>query len=134
MNIKKFSMAVATSFIVMSVFAWLWHEGILKSFYVKYITSRLAEPNGLFVLLGFLILAVIMAYIYPYVYKGGSPLKEGLRFGIVIGLLWFLPFNVLMIGVVGKSGILVVVDGIWRMVEQGAGGIVIGYIYRSKSS
>ena len=75
-----------------------------------------------------------MAYMYPQGYKGGSPLKEGLRFGVVIGLLWILPYNVIMIGVVGTSKTLVVVDALWHIVEQGVGGIVIGYIYRSKSS
>jgi len=94
----------------------------------------LTEPNLLFIILGVLILAVLMAYMYPLGYKGGSPLKEGLRFGVVIGLLWILPYNVIMIGVVGTSKTLVVVDALWHIVEQGVGGIVIGYIYRSKSS
>jgi hypothetical protein len=134
MDFKKFSMAVGGSFIVMSFLGWLWHRVILGGFYMEHLSSSLPEPNVLFVLLGFLILAVLMTYIYPQGYKGGSPLKEGLRFGVIIGLLWFLPFNVIMIGVVGKSGALVVVDGLWRLVEQGTGGIVIGYVYRSKSS
>jgi hypothetical protein len=134
MDFKKFSMAAGGSFIVMSFLSWLWHRVILGNFYMENLSSSLPEPNALFVLLGFLILAVLMAYIYPHGYKGGSALKEGLRFGVIIGLLWFLPFNVLMIGVVGKSGTLVVVDGLWRLVEQGIGGIVIGYVYRSKIS
>ena len=134
MDFKKFSMAVVGSLIVMSLLAWLWHDVILKSFYIEHLTNRLTEPNGLFILIGFFILAVLMSYLYPLGYKGGSPLKEGLRFGFIIGLLWFFPFNVLMIGVVGKSGTLVVVDGLWRLVEQGLGGVVIAYIYRSKDS
>jgi len=134
MDFKKFSMAVVGSFIVMSFLGWLWHRVILGNFYMENISSPLPEPNVLFILLGYLILAVLMAYMYPHGYKGGSTLIEGLRFGVIIGLLWFLPINVIMIGVAGKSGTLVVVDGLWRLVEQGIGGIVIGYIYGSKSS
>jgi len=134
MDFKKFSMAVAGGFFAMFILSGLWHRVILKSFYTEHLTSTLAEPNILFIVLGYLILAALMAYLYPLGYKGGSPLKEGLRFGIIIGLLWYLPFNVIMIGVVGKSGTLVVVDGLWRLVEQGVGGIVIGYFYRSKNS
>jgi len=134
MDFKKFSMAVVGGFFAMFILGGLWNRVILKSFYMEQHTSSLAEPNILFIILGFLILAVLMAYMYPLGYKGGSALKEGLRFGVVIGLLWYLPFNVIMIGVVGKSGALVVVDGLWRLVEQGVGGIVIGYVYRSKSS
>ncbi len=134
MDFKKFSMAVGGSFIVMLFLGLLWHRVILRSFYVEHFPAAFAEPNFIFAILGFLILAVLMAYLFPLGYKGGSPVKEGLRFGAIIGLLWFLPFNVIMIGVIGKSGTLVVVDGLWRMVEQGIGGIVIGYVYRSKSS
>ena len=134
MDFKKFSMAVGGTFIVMLFLSWLWHEAILGGFYIEHLKSRLAEPNVLFIVIGYLILAALMTYLYPLGYKGGLPLKEGLRFGVIIGLLWFLPFNVLMIGVVGKPGTLVVVDGLWRLVEQGVGGIVIGYVYRSKSS
>ena len=71
--------------------------------YLFYLGFNFNSNNGLYVTTG---------------YEGGSPLKEGPRFGIIIGLLWYLPFNVIMIGVVGKSGTLVVVDGLWRLVEQ----------------
>ncbi len=117
MDFKKFSMAVVGGFFAMFILSGLWHRVILKSFYTEHLTSTLAEPNILFIVLGYLILEAIMAYLYPLGYKGGSPLKEGLRFGIIIGLLWYLPFNVIMIGVVGKSGTLVVVhrlgSGVW---------------------
>ncbi len=62
------------------------------------------------------------------------PIKGRSSFGIVIGLLWFLPFNVLIIDVAGKLSTLVVVNGLWFMVEQSAGGVVIGYVCRLKSS
>ena len=135
MDIKKFSMAVVSGFFAMYILGSLWHAVLMHNFYEKYgWDSMLTEPNLVFIILGVLILAVLMAYMYPLGYKGGSPLKEGLRFGVVIGLLWILPYNVIMIGVVGTSKTLVVVDALWHIVEQGVGGIVIGYIYRSKSS
>ncbi len=135
MDFKKFSMAVVGGFFTMFVLGGLWHLLLMSNFYEKYATDRaLAEPNLLFIILGVLILAALMAYMYPQGYKGGSPLKEGLRFGVVIGLLWVLPINVIMIGVMGTPKTLVVVDALWHLVEQGVGGIVIGYVYKSKSS
>ena len=135
MDLKKFSLAVVGGFFAMFIPGGLWHMLIMHNFYEKYSgESVLAEPNMLFIILGVLILAVLMAYMYPLGYKGGSPLKEGLRFGVVIGLLWILPYNVIMIGVMGTAKTLVVVDALWHIFEQGIGGIVIGYVYRSKSS
>jgi len=135
MAFKKFSMADVGGFLAMFILGSLWHPLLMKNFYSKYGgDSMLAEPNLLFIILGVLILAVLMAYMYPQGYKGGSPLKEGLRFGVVIGLLWVLPFNIIMVGVMGTAKTLVLVDTLWHLVEQGVGGIVIGYVYRSKSS
>jgi len=135
MDFKKFSMAVVGGFIAMFIPGGLWHMLIMKDFYNKYGgDSALAEPNMIFIILGVLILAALMAYMYPQGYKGGSPVKEGLRFGVVIGLLWILLYNVIMIGVMGTAKTLVVVDALWHIFEQGIGGIVIGYVYRAKSS
>jgi hypothetical protein len=135
MDLKKFSMATVGGFFAMFIPGGLWHMLIMKDFYDKYSAdSALAEPNILFIILGVLILSALMAYMYPQGYKGGSPFKEGLRFGVVIGLLWILPINVIMIGAMGTSITLVVVDALYHMVGQGIGGIVIGYIYGSKSS
>ena len=135
MDFKKFSLAVVGGFAAMYILGSLWHALLMKDFYSKHGgDSMLAEPNLLFIILGVLILAALMAYMYPQGYKGGSPLKEGLRFWVVIGLLWVLPINVIMIGVMGTPKTLVVVDALWHLVEQGVGGIVIGYVYKSKSS
>lgn len=135
MDFKKFSMATVGGFFAMFIPGGLWHMLIMKDFYEKYAgDSALAEPNILFIILGVLILSALMAYMYPQGYKGGSPLKEGLRFGVVIGILWVLPINVIMIGVMGTTKTLVLVDTLYHMVGQGIGGIVIGYIYGSKSS
>ena len=98
MDLKKFSMATVGGFFAMFIPGGLWHMLIMKDFYDKYTgDSALAEPNILFIILGVLILAALMAYMYPQGYKGGSSIKEGLRFGAVIGLLWVLPLNVIMI-------------------------------------
>ena len=135
MDIRKFSLAVVGGTVAMFLLGGLWHLLLMSNFYEKYAGDRaLVEPNMFFIILGVLILASLMAYMYPQGYKGGSPLKEGLRFGVVIGLLWILPFNVIMVGVMGTAKTLVLVDTLWHLVEQGVGGIVIGYVYRSKSS
>ncbi|RKY90209.1 MAG: hypothetical protein DRQ01_09560 [Ignavibacteriae bacterium] len=135
MNGKKFLMALVGGFLVMWLLSGLWHVLIMGDFYAKYAgPSTFEEPKMLFIALGYAILALLMVYIYTQGYKGGSPLKEGLRFGVIMGLLWVLPINVVMYGVVETSSTILVVDVIWHLVEQGIGGIVIGLIYGSKKS
>lgn len=81
------------------------------------------------ILLGYLILGAIMTYLFPLIYKGEKPVYEGLKFGIVIGLLWVFPHELVMVGAHGDSISYVLKNAAWHMVEQGIGGIVIAYVY-----
>ena len=71
----------------------------------------------------------MMAYMYPLVCEGGRPIIEGLRFGMVIGVLWVFPHELAMAGAHGDSISYVFKNAAWHMVEQGVGGIIIGFVY-----
>ncbi|MCK4798022.1 MAG: hypothetical protein KAT05_11600 [Spirochaetes bacterium] len=133
MNAKKMLFALIAGFIAMFLLSGLWYTLIMADFYeANSPSTAFAEPKMQFIVLGYFILALILAYIYPLGYKGGSPVIEGLKFGVVMGLLWILPIGVVLFGVMESSGILLVVDAIWHVVEQGIGGIVIGLVYGSQ--
>jgi len=135
MNGKKFLMALVGGLLVMWLLSGLWHVLIMGDFYAENAGPLAYEaPKMLFIIIGYAILTILMVYIYTQGYKGGSPLKEGLRFGAVMGLLWILPFNVIIYAVKETSVTFILVDAGWHIVEQGIGGIVIGLIYGSKKS
>jgi hypothetical protein len=79
--------------------------------------------------LAHLVVGFIMAYMYPKGYEGGSPLGEGLKFGVIIGLLWWFPTNLVLYGAQGGPFSLVLVDGAWHLVEEGIAGAVLGLVY-----
>lgn len=111
----------------MWLLAGLWHKLIMVQFYVDK-TEATHEGTGI-ILLAYLILAALMAWLYPRVYKDGQPAIEGLKFGIVIGLLWVFPHELAMAGAHGDSIVYVFQNAVWHIVEQGVGGIVIGVVY-----
>lgn len=126
MKIKKLLLATLTAGFGMWVIAGIWHNFIMANFY----ENTHATHDGIgFLLIAYLILALIMSYIYPLGYKGGKPVWEGLRFGIIIGILWVFPHGIVMVGAHGDSIIYVLKNGLWHMVEQGLGGMIVGLIY-----
>ena len=136
MDTKKCVIATVVGFVVMFLLAGLWHMLIMGNFYAShsYFPAR-ETPMMEYIGLGYLILALLMAYIYPKGYSSGSPVKEGAIFGGLIGLLWILPFSIVLHGVFNfGTKTLVLVDAIWHIVEQGIGGIVIGVIYGRKEA
>ena len=135
MNAKKMLLALIAGFAVMYLLSWLWHMKIMVDFYIAHSSSgALDAPKTQYILLGYFVLALILSYIYPLGYKGGSPVIEGLKFGAVMGLLWNLPFSLVSFGLFESSGTLIIVDGIWHIVEEGIGGIAIGLVYGSQIS
>ena len=127
MKIKKFILATLAGGITMWLLAGLWHELIMAKFYVGE-TDATHEGTGI-IFLAYMVLGVLMAYIYPLGYKGGRPTVEGLRFGVVIGLLWVFPHELAMAGAHGDSISYVFKNAAWHMIEQGVGGIIIGLVY-----
>ena len=127
MNIKKLTLATLAGGVTMWLLAGLWHELLMARFYIGE-TRATHEGTGI-IFLAYMVLAVLMAYIYPLGYKGGRPNVEGLRFGIVIGLLWVFPHALAMVGAHGTSLVYVFKNAAWHMVEQGVGGIIIGLVF-----
>ncbi len=130
MNVKKFVLAWFAAVVVNFFVAVLWHVFLFADFYEAQ-GQALAreEPNMVFVFVGHLILGFLMAFVYPIGYKGGSPVKEGFRFGALIGLIWVLPSTVVLHGLWNVPLTTVMVDPAWHVVEEGIGGIAIALVY-----
>ena len=123
-------LGLAGAFVVMFGLGGLWHQVLMGDHYAAILPSvSRAEPNMVVVACGYLITAAVMAFIFPIGYKGGSGVAEGLRFGAVIGLLWWLPANVVLSGVYEITVASALVDGVWHIAEGAAGGVVIGVLY-----
>ncbi len=122
-------LAGAVGMLILSV---LWHRVIMGGFYDEQGAAIMRdEPKMLFIILALLILAFLMAYAYPIGYKGGSPITEGLKFGALMGLLAFLPFNLILYGAFNVPLAGALVDAGWHVVEEGVGGVIIAMVYGS---
>jgi uncharacterized membrane protein YvlD (DUF360 family) len=126
MNMKKFVLATVVGGFGMWVLSGLWHNLIVPTFYSE--TGASHEGIGT-LLVAYLVLSLLMAYMYPLVYEGGRPIIEGLKFGMVIGVLWVFPHELAMAGAHGDSISYVFKNAAWHLVEQGVGGIIIGFVY-----
>lgn len=123
MTIKQYIIATLASGIAMWALAGLWHKLLAVSFYTRE-THASHEGVGI-ILVAYLVLALIMAYLFPIHKMTGTPIISGMIFGAVIGLLWVFPHELAMAGAHGKPLGYVFKNAVWHIVEQGIGGIVI---------
>jgi hypothetical protein len=131
MNWKKWFLSGVAGLVVMFALSGLWYQVLTAGqhtggLYEKFVREHY---NMLFLLLGYAVLAFLMAKIYPIGYKGGAPFKEGLVFGALIGLVVGLSNNLVYYAVWNVSLSVQLLDSAWQVVEKGFGGLAIALVW-----
>jgi hypothetical protein len=88
-----------------------------------------AEPLALYHVLAMLVTSLILAYVFPLGYRGKIPWSEGLRFGMLMGVLVSLPasINIYAMTDIEFAGLLTAV--LWSVITHGVAGALIGASY-----
>jgi len=115
MNSKKLGLSVIGTFFVMFLLSTIWNLFIVRNFVESSISIARPEPIVAFVAVGYLVLAGFMVFLYPKIIQTNiSVVKNGFKFGILIGLLWMLPFNIILHGVYEFPQIALFIDTLWQ--------------------
>jgi hypothetical protein len=91
MNFPRVVMAAVAAWVLYLGVSFVVHTVLLNDLYMQHVSAMRpeAEAQGIlpvgfgFALLGFF----AFAYAYAKGYEGGSGMQEGLRFGVIVGLL-----------------------------------------------
>jgi hypothetical protein len=125
MKPRTFLLAVVAAALCMFVVAGLWHNLVLPGLYA----DKEAHHNGLgLMLVAYFVLAALMTYLYARTSSGRRPAWDGALFGVVVGVLWVFPHELVLAGAHGDSLAYVFKNGAWHVVEQGLGGWVLGLV------
>jgi len=134
MEPKKLIGAWLGSFLVMFLLSFVWYGWLMHDYNMaNYAEVNLPETeiSMLLLVVGYLIQAFMLSYIFPIGFGGGSSVKEGLRFGLILGTFFALP-GAFIFTVVYKMPLPAnIVNAVYHIVEIAAGGIVIAKIYGS---
>ena len=127
---KKFILSWIYSSVTMFFLSYIWHGVILSDFY-----ARLDIKKKTFVLiailtylaLGFIMSKIILrSRLFDKRYNR-RPILKGIIIGVLCGLVFFILSNVFGVSF-GTASVMknLIFDLSWQMIEQAAGGLVIG--------
>jgi len=134
MNYGRLALAAIAAWVVDGIYGFVVYGNVLTGEFSRY-PAVYRQPGNAeaympFIFAGTLFAMLVASYVYAKGYEGGSGLQEGMRFGVLIGLLMVgysaaVNYAILNIGrrLAGSMAIAALVE--WTIA-----GIVIGAIYR----
>jgi hypothetical protein len=84
---KKYILATVSYVVLSFALAYPWHLVWFHDLYVEMGAFTRAEPIILLGVLTMVIQGVVIAYFYPFWYRGGNPVWAGIRYSLTMGLL-----------------------------------------------
>ena len=127
---KKFWIAALAAFVVLFVYGFAVY-GVLLASYMEAALEGIgrAEAPMWPYLFRYAIMALVMAFMYPKGYEGGTQWLEGLRFGLLIGVLLWAAVALDFYALIPISDSAMLGMFIPELVGVSITGIVIGAIY-----
>jgi len=87
MNIKKIILATISYLVLTMAIAYPWHMIWFHDLYAGMGVYTRPEPSIPLGMLAMFSQGIVIAYLYPFFYKGGSPVLQGIKFSIIMGVV-----------------------------------------------
>ncbi len=128
---RKFLLATLVYSVVTMIHGFTWHFSFFPELYAQlgiYNREPPIIPLGLSLMI---IQGVILAYLYPRYYRGGSPVIQGIRFGLIMGLFLFSVSTLANAAKIQVSsmGTWLIIQAAFHLIQFVVAGAGIGLVY-----
>jgi len=111
--------------------AFPWHMMWFHDLYIELGAYTRAEPNIPLGMFSMLVQGIIIAYIYPFFYRGGNPIFQGIKFSLIMGLVVYSVMGFAMAAKVDINPIstYLLYNAAFQLIQYVVTGIALGLIY-----
>ncbi len=131
---KKLIISTIVAAVVLLLLSWLGYGVIFKDYFTRLRVFMRDEKSIIWwaLIVGYIIQAFVLSYLYMKTYKGESPFKEGFLYGIALSLLIALPYIFFIWSTYQVTYRSAIADGVFMGIRLVIAGIVIGLIFGKK--
>jgi len=131
MNIKKIILATVSYVALTMAVAYPWHMMWFHELYEGMGAYTRPEPSIPLGMLAMLTQGIVIAYLYPFYYKGGSPILQGIKFSFIIGAVVYSAMGFAMAAKIDINPIstFLLYSAIFQLIQFVLTGAVLGLIY-----
>jgi len=132
---KKIAAFTFAYFVITMAWAYSWHLIWFHDLYVSWGAITRAQPIIPLGIAAIVIQGMVMGYLYPFFYKGGNPILQGIKFSLIIGLM---VYTVMGFATAAKFQIapisqFLLYHTIFQAIQFILAGAALGWIYRRPS-
>ncbi len=131
MDIKKIILATISYVVLTMAVAYPWHMMWFHDLYEGMGAFTRAEPIIPLGMLAMITQGIVIAYLYPCFYKGGSPILQGIKFSIIMGAVVYSVMGIAMAAKIDINPIstFLFYSVIFQLIQFVLTGAVLGLIY-----
>jgi len=134
MNYGRLALAAIAAWVVDAVYGFVVYGTVLSSEFGRYPgvyrPNEVGPSNLPVIFVGILLAMFVASYVYAKGYEGGSGIQEGMRFGVLMGLLVLGYSGIVNYAILNIGRRLAGSVAIAGLVEWTIAGIVIGAVYK----
>lgn len=127
----RFTLATLGYFIPTFILGVVWHFWFFPGVYEALGIYNRAEPIIPLGMVSMLIQGVLMAYLYPFYYRDGGPLRRGIAFGLLMGVFLYSVSTLANAAkiTVSDMGTWLAIQAAFHLIQFVAAGALIGLAY-----
>lgn len=131
MNIKKVILASFSYLVLTLGIAYPWHMIWFHDLYAGMGAYTRPEPSVPLGMLAMITQGVVIAYLYPFYYKGGYPILQGIKFSLMMGVMVYSVMGFAMAAKIDINPIstYLLYSVIFQLIQLVLTGAVLGLIY-----
>ena len=134
MNTKKIIMATISYVVLTMAIAYPWHMMWFHDLYIELGAYTRVEPNIPLGMLSMLVQGIVIAYLYPFFYRSGNAILNGVTFSLIMGLVVYSVMGFAMAAKVDINPIstYLIYNAVFQFIQYVVTGIALGIIYGKK--
>ncbi|MEW8452816.1 MAG: hypothetical protein AB2686_11995 [Candidatus Thiodiazotropha sp.] len=86
---KRIGLFLVAYFVITMAWAYPWHMIWFHDHYVAWGAFQREQPIMILGIAAILIQGVVIGYLFPLFYRQGSPIVQGIKFNLIIGLMTY---------------------------------------------
>ena len=129
---KKIAAFTFAYFIITMAWAYPWHLVWFHDLYQSWGAITRAEPIIALGIVAIILQGIVIAYLYPFFYKGGNPIVQGIKFNLIIGLMTYTAMGLATAAKIQIEPVstFLIYHTIFQSIQFTLTGAALGWIFR----